>query len=60
VKEEDDEKVALPLQSVAVKGGRGARKATVAVVPKAQSEPEKDVAAPKTRAPRRRAASGKK
>jgi hypothetical protein len=59
VKEEDDEKVALPLQSAAVKGGR-ARKATAAAVPKAQSEPEKDVTAPKTRAPRRRAASGKK
>jgi hypothetical protein len=58
VKEEDDE-VALPLQSTAVKGGR-ARKATAAAVPKAQSEPEKDVMAPKTRAPRRRAASGKK
>ena len=54
VKEEEDEKAPLPL--VTVKGAR-ARKAAV---PKAQSETEKDVAAPKTRVPRRRAASGKK
>jgi hypothetical protein len=58
VKEEEDEKAPLP-SVVAVKGGR-ARKAVAAAVPKAQSETEKDVAAPKTRAPRRRAASGKK
>jgi hypothetical protein len=57
VKEEDDEKAPLP--SVAVKSGR-ARKAAAATVSKAQSETEKDVAAPKMRAPRRRAASGKK
>jgi hypothetical protein len=57
VKEEEGEKVPLPL--VTVKAGR-ARKAAAAAVPKAQSETEKDVAAPKTRAPRRRAASGKK
>jgi hypothetical protein len=57
VKEEEDEKAPLP--SVAVKSGR-ARKAAAATVSKAQSETEKDVAAPKMRAPRRRAASGTK
>jgi hypothetical protein len=56
VKEEDDEKSQLPSGTVAAKGGR-ARKGAV---PKALSEPEKDVTAPKTRAPRKRAASGKK
>jgi hypothetical protein len=60
VKEEEDEKLQLPTGAVvAAKGGR-ARKGAGAV-PKALSEPEKDVtAAPKTRAPRKRAASGKK
>jgi hypothetical protein len=56
VKEEDEK---VPLPSVAVKSGR-ARKVVAATVSKAQSETEKDVAAPKMRAPRRRAASGKK
>jgi hypothetical protein len=59
VKEEDDEKVPLPLPSAAAKGSR-ARKVAATAAPKAQSESEKDVTAPKTRAPRRRAASGKK
>ena len=56
VKEDEDEKLPLPSGAVAAKGGR-ARKGAV---PKALSEPEKDVTAPKTRAPRKRAASGKK
>jgi hypothetical protein len=59
VKEEEDGKLPLPSGAVvATKGGR-ARKGAAAS--KALSEPEKDVtAAPKTRAPRKRAASGKK
>jgi len=60
VKEEDDEKVPVPLPLAATKVGRARKAAAAAVVPKAQSEPEKDVTAAKTRAPRRRAASGKK
>jgi hypothetical protein len=60
VKEEDDEKVPLPLPSAAVKGGRARKTAATAAPKAAQSEPEKDVTAPKTRVPRRRAASGKK
>jgi hypothetical protein len=56
VKEEEDDKVTLP--PVVAKGAR-ARKAA-AGVPKAQSEPEKDTAVAKTRAPRTRAASGRK
>jgi hypothetical protein len=62
VKEEEDEKVPLPSGAVAAKGGRGRKGATAAAaaVSKALSEPEKDVTAPKTRAPRKRAASGKK
>jgi hypothetical protein len=59
VKEEEDEKLQLPSGAVATKGGRG-RKGAAAAVPKALSEPEKDVTVPKTRAPRKRAASGKK
>ena len=58
VKEEEDEKVPLPSGAVAAKGARGRKGA--AAVSKALSEPEKDVTAPKTRAPRKRAASGKK
>ena len=62
VKEEEDEKLQLPSGAVAAKGGRARKGATAAAaaVPKALSEPEKDVTAPKTRAPRKRAASGKK
>jgi hypothetical protein len=56
VKEEEDDKVALP--PVAAKGVR-ARKGAAVVVQKAQSEPEKDTAVAKTRAPRTRAASGR-
>jgi hypothetical protein len=56
VKEEEDDKVTLP--PVAAKGAR-ARKAAAGVL-KAQSEPEKDTAVAKTRAPRTRAASGRK
>jgi len=58
VKEEEDEKVSLP--SGAAKAGRARKGAPVAAASKALSEPEKDVTAPKTRAPRKRAASGKK
>ena len=58
VKDEEDEKVPLPSGAVAAKGGRGRKGA--AAVSKALSEPEKDVTAPKTRVPRKRAASGKK
>jgi hypothetical protein len=58
VKEEEDDKAVLA--PVATKGSR-ARKATAGVASKALSEPEKDTAAPaKTRAPRTRAASGRK
>jgi len=57
VKEEEDDKVALP--PVAAKGVR-ARKGAAVVVQKAQSEPEKDTVVAKTRAPRTRAASGRK
>lgn len=60
VKEEDDEKLQLPLGAVATKGGRARKGAAAAVPKKALSESEKDVTAPKTRAPRKRAASGKK
>ena len=62
VKEEEDEKLQLPPSGavVAAKGGRARKGATAAAVSKALSEPEKDVTAPKTRAPRKRAASGKK
>lgn len=61
VKEEEDEKLQLPSGAVvAAKGGRARKGATAAAVPKALSEPEKDVTAPKARAPRKRAASGKK
>jgi hypothetical protein len=56
MKEEEDDKVALP---VAAKGVR-ARKGAAVVVQKAQSEPEKDTVVAKTRAPRTRAASGRK
>jgi hypothetical protein len=56
VKEEEDDKVTLP--PVAAKSAR-ARKAAAGVL-KAQSEPEKDAAVAKTRAPRTRAASGRK
>jgi hypothetical protein len=61
VKEEEDEKLQLPPSGtvVAAKSGRARKGATAAA--KALSEPEKDVtAAPRTRAPRKRAASGKK
>jgi hypothetical protein len=62
VKEEEDEKVPS-LLPVEAKAGR-ARKLAAAVVPRAQSELEKDVTASKTRAPRMslpmRAASEKK
>jgi len=57
VKEEDDDRVALP--PVAAKGVR-ARKGAAVVAQKAQSEPEKDPVVAKTRAPRTRAASGRK
>ena len=60
VKEEDDEKLRLPSGAVATKGGRARKGAAAAVPKKALSESEKDVTAPKTRAPRKRAASGKK
>ena len=60
VKEEDDEKLQLPSGVVATKGGRARKGAAAAVPKKALSESEKDVTAPKTRAPRKRAASGKK
>ena len=59
VKEEEDEKLQLPSGAVATKSGR-ARKGAAVAVPKALSETEKDVTAPKSRAPRKRAASGKK
>jgi hypothetical protein len=55
VKEEEEEKVPLALPQPASKSAR-ARK----TVAKALSEPEKDVPAVKMRAPRTRAASGKK
>jgi len=57
VKEEEDDKVVLP--PVAAKGVRTHKGAAV-VVQKAQSEPEKDTVVAKTRAPRTRAASGRK
>jgi len=57
VKEEEDDKVAL--SPVVAKGVR-ARKGAAVVVQKAQSEPEKDTVVAKTRAPRTRAASGRK
>jgi ribonuclease E len=61
VKEEEDEKLQLPSGAVVAKGGRARKGATAAAAAsKALSEPEKDVTAPKTRAPRKRAASGKK
>jgi hypothetical protein len=58
--EEDDKATNVALQPVAVpaKGARARKMATV--VPKAQSEPEKDTVVAKTRAPRTRAASGRK
>jgi hypothetical protein len=58
VKEEEDEKV-LSLLLVEAKAGRACKLAAV-VVPRAQSELEKDMTASKTRAPRMRAASEKK
>ena len=58
VKEEEDEKLQLPSVAVATKSGRARKGATA--VSKALSEPEKDTTAPKTRVPRKRAASGKK
>ena len=64
VKEEEDEKLQLPSGAVAAKGGharKGVAAVAAAAVPKkALSEPEKDVTAPKTRALRKRAASGRK
>jgi len=57
VKEEEDDKVVLP--PVAAKGVRTHKGAAV-VVQKVQSEPEKDTVVAKTRAPRTRAASGRK
>jgi hypothetical protein len=61
VKEEEDEKLQLPPGAVVAKGGRARKGATAAsAVSKALSEPEKDVTVPKTRVPRKRAASGKK
>ncbi|KAH9990229.1 hypothetical protein BJV74DRAFT_837337 [Russula compacta] len=61
VKEEEDEKMLLPLPPVATKGARARKIAAAAVAPKAQSEPEKDTTTTaKTRAPRTRAASGRK
>jgi hypothetical protein len=55
VKEEEVEK--LPVPQVAGKGSRARKGATV---PKADSEPEKGTTAPKTRASRTRATSGRK
>lgn len=59
VKEEEDEKSQLPSGAMATKSGR-VRKGAAVAAPRALSETEKDVTAPKTRAPRKRAASGKK
>lgn len=61
VKEEEDEKMLLPLPPVATKGPRVRKAAAAVAAPKAQSELEKDTkTAAKTRAPRTRAASGRK
>ena len=60
VKERENENVPLPsLLSVEAKAGRVRRLAAV-VIPRTQSELEKNVTASKTRAPRMRAASGRK